>query len=262
MAGRRPVSTRRSPPPAPRVRWRRGDRARTPDADALRRMAQGALDETWRGLPGCVRFVIDRFASHYVMLVNVTKDLPRDDPKWDEFFDGLAHCEGRVTYEGKLVVLNLACFRRTKRDRAQIVWTLAHEFAHGFEGRMRLLAWFGFTYHKEGKWEEDHVYRRRGFRPKEEIVEHAIRWGGGAEAEPDEAPLHERVADALALAWGFVPERGTSYLPVSVERLGAAEEPKTKVRTRKAKGKARRKAVAEKSKRDKAAQIRKKGDAR
>jgi len=191
-------STRRPKAPRPpTVRWRnKRDKARAKQPDVMNRFAQNAVNEVWHRLPLCVRLLLARFMEK-VYIAHVSR--PEEDDPDDGFCLRLTDIEGRVFGDDMFLILNLAYFESTKKDRPRMLWVIAHELAHVYLAHMRRLAYLGFRSQQEKRLKAGQTFKQGFTDVDDDDLADAII----GHPKQEESSLNERLADNIAITWGF-----------------------------------------------------------
>lgn len=191
-------------PRAPTVRWRsKKAEARAKRPDVTKRFAQGVVNEVWGRLPLCVRLILSRYLEK-VCIAHVSR--PGEDDPDDGFGLQLTDIEGRVFGDDMYVLINLAYFKITKKDRPRMLWVIAHELAHVYLAHMRRLAYLGFRSQQEERRKSGRMFKQGFTNVDDEALAEAIRYHERLHPSKEKCPLEERMADNIAISWGFDAE--------------------------------------------------------
>jgi len=180
---------------APEVTWRSDeDKAMASDPDGLEAKVESIRDRVWAAVPGRQKAVLS-VALRYINLAWVPG---REDP-FCPVRDSLAWRVGTCR-EGPGISLNLALLRHSLYPDDELVFTLAHELAHGIIiSERRCVA----QYARQRAEEDSRIWS--ALREQYEDVA-GLYEGPLAQCMDLDDPYDERFADALVLTWGFGTE--------------------------------------------------------
>lgn len=185
--------------PRPIVRWyRTEDRKRSPKHREIKKYVNQLLIEVWKRIPPSAKTVICR-SKYYEGEVLLHMKPPGVELDWP-----LSNPDaGGVWNNGSVHIRVYGIDRRLKSQRNSLIWTLAHEFAHGYWSSIGQFAEVGWC-HETEHMEED---EKLGFGPFGALTPY-----NGVGDHPDcfdrgkttyDGSTGERLADAVAIAWGF-----------------------------------------------------------
>lgn len=191
-------------PKAPKAEWASSaHRERIVDPKKTKAFVQDALNEAWDRIPPCAKMILTYCDLDVLHLVNGADSYEESEDKPP------IECSsryGRVIISGTKVFINVACFDQTDVGRVDLMWVIAHEFAHMFMGVMQMWAYFGLEAIVEG----GHESRALKSYPliadsalMAVILQGTINFGFPSAFSGD--GYREYMADTYALVWGFKP---------------------------------------------------------
>jgi hypothetical protein len=188
----------------PKVKWySRADRERTPSHALVKARYQRLINDVWKRLPPSARIAI---VGHPMWEAHDGIYLANHDP------EGKGICAGKhgVQHTGEVVInVCLYCDLRKHDRRITMTWVVTHELAHVFYSAMNEWVQWGFMALLERKKLKDK--KKYSFTDGESSLMAALNLSNGTRSasmiDHDKtsytALTNERLADALAIAWGF-----------------------------------------------------------